>query len=183
VGTGLADAHPGVDNLALEKGSEMIRKSLIAIVCASVALLGLTACASGTVSADTPAYKVVSAYGSKPWTYACDTGYIPVDIAVGDMTQRDGSSYSLKESKDSAGVQESVTLSIKLADNQQVPVIIVDNAYHAKNEAGGQAIYQPQLQGGSTLTVTLPKEGFGGNTNSPITKVMACTKYSATPKG
>lgn len=174
----------------------MPRKFIVSIVAtfAFVAVLFcLTGCGSFTstapvttaASVNPEAYKITKSYGDEVWTYACEAGYIPTDVAIGDTIQRDGSSYSLKETKDASGQQESVTLTIKLADNQQIPAIIVDNVYHAKNPAGGQALYQPQLQGASTLTVTFPRAGFGGQLKTNITKVTACTKYlpATTPKG
>ena len=160
-------------------------KRSITIVVTLLSLLGLTACGSGSATTFPPsspkAYKVVKEFQGSVWTYACADGYIPVDIAIGDMTQHDGSSYSLKENKDAFDEQVSVTLAIKLASNQEVPAIIVDNSYHAENSAGGQGLYEPQLQSTSSLEVTLPREGFGGELSRSITKVTACTKYLPTP--
>lgn len=158
-------------------------KRIIATVALLLSLFGFTACSAGssTTSSSHKAYEVVEEFNGEVWTYACAAGYIPVDVAVGDITQRDGSSYSLKENKDATGEQVSVTLAIKLADNQEIPAIIVDNNYHSENSASGQGLYEPQLQNGSSLEVTLPREGFGGVGSRPITKVTACTKYLPTP--
>jgi len=163
-----------------------MKKYLLVIVALTSILL--TGCVSGIttpVSTDTnaatasrEAYKVAKEYQGEVWTYECADGYTPVDIAIGDTIQRDGSSYKLKENKE-YGKQVSVTLTIKLADNQIVPALIVDNSYHPENPAAGQRLYQPQLQAGSSLTVTLPRDGFGGGENGiwAITKATACTKY------
>ena len=163
----------------------MIRKIFVLAFACLFALFGLTACSFDSSTATAPsnpkAYKVAEEYQGEVWTYVCETGYISVDVAVGDMTQSDGSSYSLKENKDATGKQVSVTLAIKLASNQEVPAIIVDNNYHSENHASGQGLYEPQLQAGSSLEVTLPRKGFGGLGSRPITKVTACTKYLPTP--
>ena len=96
----------------------MIRKIFVLAFACVFALLGLTACSTPSSTPSNPkAYKVVEEYQKEVWTYACEAGYIPVDVAIGDMTQRDGSSYSLKENKDAAGEHVSVTLIINLVDN------------------------------------------------------------------
>ena len=119
---------------------------------------------------------VVTTDGS---SYTCTVGFMPVQVPLGQTIQSNGASFTLGETRGTAGIyQETAEVSVTLPANVVAPTMIVNTAAH--NMAPNvypQYPLQIALEVGGTGNYTLVPGAYTDNfTEVGITDVTFCTK-------